>query len=210
MLIHWLSLPFFAGKNLSIDFSHLCLVGVIGAGLATLAFRQQKEKIISAWKKEKQQILVWALGCLGFLIITAMLLNFLAVLVSGTPAKKPLNQQMLEGQQTGDSSFWALIKAGFGIVIWAPLLEELIFRWLLFEAFGNNYLSVFLSSLAFGLAHYHGEASPAGIIVFLIYPIMGLAFAYTYRRKKNLIWPIACHSLNNLVAFTFILVSLLK
>lgn len=198
-----------SGKNLPINIAYLCLVGVIGVGLATLAFRQQKKTIISSWKKEKAEILGWALVCLLILATTSLFLKHLAALVSRPPAGKPLNQQELETSIKPSFQSWA--KVGFMTVIWAPLFEELIFRWLLFETFGNNYFSVLLSSLTFGFAHYQGETSVAGILIFLIYPIMGFAFASTYyKQKKNLIWPVAFHFLNNLVAFTFMLFNFLK
>ena len=201
---------FFLGENLlpTNIVVYLCLFGVIAAGLATLAFRQQKGKIIFSWRKEKQKILSWALVCLLFLAIVNLLLKHLVVLISDHPAGKPLNQQALE--TLVKPSFWNWIKVGFAMVIWAPLLEELIFRWLLFETFGINYFSVFLSALTFGLSHYQGETSVAGILTFLIYPIMGFCFSYIYKKKKNLAWPITFHFLNNLVAFIFMLISSLK
>ncbi|RHZ37114.1 CPBP family intramembrane glutamic endopeptidase [endosymbiont GvMRE of Glomus versiforme] len=192
---------------MGVDISTICLYGVVAIGLTALAFRQQKDKIISAWKKEKGKILLWASVCLCITLVTNFLLRFLSALVSGK-TEKPLNQQQLESLIS--PSFWNWTVTGFSLLILAPLLEELVFRWLLFETFGNNYFSVFFSALTFGFAHYHGETSAAGILTFLIYPIMGFAFAYVYKTKKNIIWPIACHFLNNLVAFIFMLFATLK
>jgi uncharacterized protein len=191
-----------------IDIAYWSLFGVITAGLATLAFRQQKAKIISAWKKEKKEILSWAFVCFILAATAHFLLKLLVNIFSGSLAEKPVNQQILESQTK--PSLWSWARMGFALVIFAPVVEELVFRWLLFEALGFGYLSVFLSALTFGLAHYQGEKTPAGILIFLIYPILGLILAYTYNKKKNLIWPVAFHFLNNLVAFLFMLIPTLS
>ena len=195
-------------KSFSINFPYWCFAGVVSIGLAVLAFRQQKEKIIHSWKKEKWKIigttLLWAFI---FCVISGLLTQLARHLSEGKQIEKPLNQQFWEEQlQQQKSSFWSLALIGLRTVIWAPFVEELVFRWLVFETFGKNYLSVLISTFTFGFAHYLSEQS---VIFVLPYLIMGFALAYIYRKKDyNILWPMAFHFSNNLAVFIFTLVRL--
>lgn len=196
------------GKNLSIEFPYLCLVGVIGVGLAVLAFREQKEKIIHSWKKEKWKIIgITLLYAFLWCLFAGLLRQLTELLTKGKQIEKPLNQQLIEQQmQQQKFSFWSQVLLGLRIVIWAPFFEELVFRWLVFETFGKNYLSVLISTLTFGFVHYWSGQS---IIFALPYLIMGFALAYLYRQKNyNILWPMAFHFSNNLIAFIFLLARL--
>lgn len=89
-------------------------------------------------------------------------------------------------------------------VLAAPLYEELIFRRVLFGRFwqaGRPVLGMVLSGLAFALSHEVPGmgAGPLGptICLFLVYALMGAAFAWLYRRTGTLWAPILAHALNN-------------
>ncbi|KLL03175.1 MAG: CAAX amino protease family protein [Mycoplasmataceae bacterium CE_OT135] len=196
-------------KNLSIEFPYWCLFGVIAVGLAVLAFREQKEKIIHSWKKEKWKIIgTTLLYALLWCLFAGLLRQLLTeLLTKGKQIEKPLNQQLIEQQiQQQKFSLWGQVLWGLYIIIWAPFFEELVFRWLVFETFGKNYLSVLISTLTFGFSHYWSGQS---IVFALPYLIMGFALAYLYRKKNyNILWPMAFHFSNNLIAFIFLLARL--
>ena len=195
-------------KSFSINFAYWCFFGVVSIGLAVLAFRQQKEKIIHSWKKEKWKIIGTALlWVFVWFIIHGLLIQLARLFSEGKQIEKPLNQQLWEKQlQQQKSSFWGLALIGLRTVILAPFVEELVFRWLVFETFGKNYLSVLISTVTFGFAHYLSEQS---VIFVLPYLIMGFALAYIYRKKDcNILWPMALHFSNNLIVFIFFLARL--
>ncbi|MDQ0202168.1 CPBP family intramembrane glutamic endopeptidase [Neobacillus ginsengisoli] len=80
--------------------------------------------------------------------------------------------------------------------IFGPILEEIIFRKIIFGALYKRYnffVSAFISSLIFALAHME----PKHI---LIYSAMGFTFAFLYVKTKHIIVPIFAHvAMNTMV-----------
>lgn len=77
-----------------------------------------------------------------------------------------------------------------------PILEELIFRKIIFRVFykrWNFFVSALLSSLIFSAAHFE-------FIHILLYAAMGFVFAYLYVKTKRIIVPILVHMLLNTIA----------
>tara|TARA_Y100000590_G_scaffold264413_1_gene297108 strand:- start:3537 stop:4154 length:618 start_codon:yes stop_codon:yes gene_type:complete len=87
-------------------------------------------------------------------------------------------------------------------VIIAPLLEEIVFRGLLFsrmtEKWGMN-RGIIVSSFVFGILHL--DYNPIGRIV------LGIIACVLYTRTKTLITPIVLHALNNFIVFLLLLSS---
>ncbi|TCT18943.1 hypothetical protein EDD68_12051 [Melghiribacillus thermohalophilus] len=84
-------------------------------------------------------------------------------------------------------------------ILYAPILEEIVFRKILFGTFYkkmNFFLAALLSSLIFGIIHMEPEH-------LLIYASMGLVFAYLYVKTKRIIVPIMAHlGMNSLAVMT--------
>jgi membrane protease YdiL (CAAX protease family) len=84
----------------------------------------------------------------------------------------------------------------------APIAEEIFFRGVLYGFFRRwgALTAIFLSTLAFVLAHPVFPAIPITQVV------GGLLFAVVYEVEKNLMAPIALHSLGNMAIFAISLV----
>lgn len=102
------------------------------------------------------------------------------------------------------------IYAFFQIVIFAPILEEYIFRGFVANLFFpkmRGMVSFFsfaaVSGLLFSLVHL-----PNNFVFFLIYFVMGFSLAWLYAVKVDLRYSIALHALNNFIAFIMIILSL--
>ncbi|WP_454827808.1 CPBP family intramembrane glutamic endopeptidase [Pseudoxanthomonas wuyuanensis] len=123
------------------------------------------------------------------------------------------------GQRLGvapDPSNLALIKQALAshplfltvfVVLLAPAYEELLFRRVLFGrlwAAGRPLLGMLLSALAFALAHELPGATGKGALatgfLLLVYTLMGMLFAWLYRRTGTLWAPMGAHALNNALA----------
>lgn len=78
-----------------------------------------------------------------------------------------------------------------------PILEEIIFRKIIFGSLYKRYnfvISALISSVIFGLAHREPEH-------LLLYSAMGLTFAFLYVKTKRILVPIFAHvAMNTLVA----------
>lgn len=74
-----------------------------------------------------------------------------------------------------------------------PILEEIVFRKIVFAILihkYNVYISAFISSLIFSLAHLEFEH-------ILLYLAVGLVFSYLYYKTKRIVVPIFSHILMN-------------
>ena len=102
----------------------------------------------------------------------------------------------------------ALLMA-FQSVVLAPILEELLFRGLVFRSLRDKskWLAIFASSFLFGFLHIY-SALFAGDLSQLIYLLsyggMGFAFSYAYEKRKTICVPILMHMINNLVAIVLL------
>lgn len=95
----------------------------------------------------------------------------------------------------------------FAVVVFAPIMEELLFRGLFAGYFFPNLtnktsliLYFILTSGLFCLAH-----GPRTIPHFLIYFTMGAALGWLYLAKRDLRYAMGLHAANNLLSFVLIL-----
>ena len=99
----------------------------------------------------------------------------------------------------------------FSVSIYAPFVEELIFRHSIKDAVmchGNNKIIsgiyIFTSGFIFGILHILGHATGLVDYVFLIpYMSLGIAFAALYSKTNNIFSSISMHMVHN--TFTVIL-----
>lgn len=92
-------------------------------------------------------------------------------------------------------------KSMIGAVLFAPVIEEIIFRGIILNKWAersSNIRALVLSSLVFGLIHFDS----------LIVPqlIGGLIYGLVYLKTKKLIYPIFMHILHNLLLFSLLLI----
>ena len=88
-----------------------------------------------------------------------------------------------------------LIGAIIVIAILAPILEELVFRRIIFKSFSRNIGIIFgaiLSSIIFGALHL--DSAKAGAMIF------GFIACILYEKYKNILIPMSIHMLNNTIA----------
>lgn len=111
--------------------------------------------------------------CLG--ISTSLLFNLVLFSIHQTPIIK--------------STFLMIISTG----IVGPILEEVIFRGIVYEKLQNNYskkASVFITTILFALMH-------SGLQILYAF-IMGLLFIYVLEKYKSILSPILVHSISNI------------
>ena len=82
------------------------------------------------------------------------------------------------------------------IVVFSPIIEELLFRGIFLRRFNkelNVTLAILITSVLFGLCHNFG-----GILGAILF---GICVAILYIKSKNILVPIFAHFLNNLLSF---------
>ena len=94
-------------------------------------------------------------------------------------------------------------------VIWAPIVEECIFRGSFKRIIPNKYVFIIVSGVVFGVLHAISESNIFDMMITSIpYCIIGLSFAMAYEKSNNIITNIAMHALNNFIAIVLMLVVL--
>ena len=94
------------------------------------------------------------------------------------------------------------IYISFSTIIYAPFVEELIYRKCFRGLISNKYLFVILSGLVFGLMHViSGNQNINDILMGIPYIIIGLDFAYIYYKTNNIFATMQFHFLHNLLLF---------
>ena len=83
-------------------------------------------------------------------------------------------------------------------VLFAPFLEETIFRFSFRKIFKNDLFFIIISGLVFGSLHVVGSFSSFVDLIYIIpYSIPGCVFAYTLVKSKNIFVPMSLHFFHN-------------
>lgn len=86
----------------------------------------------------------------------------------------------------------------FSGVIFAPVVEELIFRKCFYDLIPNRYIFIFISGIVFGGLHVITSYSgPIDLLYLIPYCAPGLVFAYIMARTKNVLVSMGLHFLHN-------------
>lgn len=89
----------------------------------------------------------------------------------------------------------------FSSVLFAPFVEEMIFRKCVRNIFHNKYLFILISGFAFGILHISDFKSIGQVLMGIPYIIMGIDFAYIYYKTDNIFTTMIFHLCHNLLLF---------
>ena len=91
------------------------------------------------------------------------------------------------------------IYTAFSACIFAPFVEEMIFRKALRKVFNNSIIFIIISGLAFGFIHNISNIGSHNMIYIIPYGLFGSIFAYTYVKTKSIFVPITFHLMHNTI-----------
>ena len=81
--------------------------------------------------------------------------------------------------------------------IFAPIVEELIFRLNLSDCFKNKKLFMIISGLLFGFVHVMGTSNYLDYLLIIPYGALGYSFAHTLNKIDNIYPCIMMHAIHN-------------
>ena len=88
----------------------------------------------------------------------------------------------------------------FTLCLLAPIAEELIFRKSFKDCFSGKWAFIIISGLVFGLLHVIGSFGSLYELLYIIpYSALGIAFASTYYKTKNIFSSIFIHCMHNTI-----------
>lgn len=158
------------------------------------------DKIIDDFKKfikNFSAFLEFDLPKYGFMILSFLVANLICIFVTRNGTS--VNQTAVEALPK--------LLLFFLAVIWAPVVEEIIFRFCIRNFVQSKWVFILLSAFVFGFLHATGEGSLFEILfTTLPYATLGGWLAYIYYKTDNIVNNIMIHCIWNLFA---VIVSLL-
>ena len=155
---------------------------------------------VSPWRFLGVRSCSWKSLILGCLAIAAC--NAVAIVLD-VVLERPEDPVWSAIFQNAQNYVWLFI----GMVIAAPVAEELVFRGFLLTGLRSNgmsdWLAVILVSVAFALIHFHYDLYDMTTIF-----VMGIALAIARIRSQSILPCIAMHGRWNLVAFVLSILSI--
>lgn len=89
----------------------------------------------------------------------------------------------------------------FAVGIYAPFVEELVFRKGFREIFNSKYVYIIMSGVVFGSLHVLSSiSSPIDLLYLIPYSSLGIAFASLYYKTDNIFSSMIMHSIHNTMA----------
>lgn len=138
---------------------------------------------------------IWMIGVSLMIVSNLLIAHFV-------PSAKALNEDAVQ-----DMLRRTPLYASFTACIFAPFMEEMIFRKSLRKVFETDIVFILVSGFLFGLAHNISVIGTSSIIYIIPYGLFGCVFAYAYAKKKNIFIPIVMHMMHNTI---LVLISLLQ
>jgi len=182
-----------------IMFGFILLLSLLSAML--ICARVKLKSVKERWKnfKEIANIKEMLIVVINQIVLSIGISNLSLALLASHNMKKALESiNDTFGSPTNNNE---LVLSLITIVILAPLLEEIIYRRVIFRRLNIRFSFIFssvISSLVFGIGHE--------LLAILSAIIFGITCCILYRKYKNLLVPIAVHFGNNLIAGIFMTV----
>lgn len=139
-------------------------------------------------------------------------IGFICMLVSNFVIQKLLPVTIASNEQNVRSIIsTSPFMAFFATCIFAPFLEEMIFRKSFRDPINNKWLYLCVSGFVFGALHVvNSITSLYGLFYIIPYSSLGIAFAYTYYKTDNIFASIFAHFLHNTSTFIILLLYVLR
>ncbi len=165
--------------------------------LALYTFNKRLKRDVSSFKKNIGAHIGYAFKWWGIMLGLSFIAAFVRILLGGNTVTA--NQDALNSM-----AIWYLIPM---TIIWAPIVEEAIFRGVLRRFVKNDIAFIALSAIIFGLLHTVGsEATLYAVFVqSLQYMVMGGVFAYVYTKTNNICINMTMHAIQNSLGMIFII-----
>lgn len=87
----------------------------------------------------------------------------------------------------------------FSTIIYAPFVEELIFRKSIRDIIDNDYLYIIISGLTFGFVHTLAGSTLHELIYIIPYGALGSCFAIMHVKTKNIYTSMTFHMIHNAI-----------
>ena len=106
------------------------------------------------------------------------------------------NEQAINSSLNG--SIFIVISTMISILVFGPILEEVIFRFHIRKLIKNKYLYIIIATFVFAAMHVYDD--PNSLIYIWIYIPNSFYYTYRYYKTDDILITISLHCFNNLLA----------
>ena len=133
--------------------------------------------------------------------ITVYMIGLIIMVISNSIIMKITNKELSNNEQIVRTMIdFFPVYMSFSSVIYAPFVEELIFRKTIRKMIDNKYIYIITSGVLFGLIHVISSNTDSNeLLMGIPYILMGIDFAYIYVRTNNIYTTMIIHALHNLI-----------
>lgn len=176
---------------LTVKIIYLIIFAILMMSLIMLIYNKKITKDYKDIKKNHSKYfsryLRYWLACLFVMMVSNLIINLLFT------NSIPNNEQAIR-DTFNISPFYIFFEA----VLFAPIVEELVFRLSIKKIFSNKWVFVLISGLFFGSMHVFNDFHSLYDLLYIIpYSTPGIAFALMLEDSDNVLVPISFHFLHN-------------
>ena len=167
------------------------ILDLIVFGTAIYLYKDELKKGIEAFKNNNKGYRILILKLVAIAYACVMVFNVTRLIIT---------QNVFSNNQANLNEL-NLLYIGILAVVWAPIVEELVFRASIRRFIKNKYLFIVISSIIFGVLHAFTEANLFMIaITSLPYIALGACLAVGYTKSNNILVDMSMHAINNFIA----------
>ena len=154
-----------------------------------------------AFKSDFNNKFKYILKCYIYTILVMALVSILVITFKNGEISK--NQELVNSMLKKFPVATLLLST-----IYAPIVEEIVFRLSFNTIIKNKYVYLFITSILFGCAHMIGKFNSISDIVYVIqYSALGFCLAKTYYDSKNIYTSMGVHFIQNLLSAIFVILT---
>ena len=173
---------------------------LITFGLCLYTFWDHYKRCFKSLKSNFKIYIKYVFKMWGVMLLASLGAAFIVMALNG-------NTQSANQEALNTMPLWFMIPVA---CIWAPVVEEAIFRGVIRRFISNDVVFVIVSSVTFGLLHTVGQEATLylTIVQSLQYMAMGAVMAIAYVKSNNIMTNMGVHCIQN--TFSTIILSILK
>lgn len=172
------------------------LFNIIMITCCILLFFDQIKYSFSQFKNNFKAYMRFIMPRLGMSYVFLFIFSLISTLITHNAVS--VNQETLESLP-----IYYIIP---GAVIYAPIVEEILFRGVIRKFIKNSILFIIVSAITFGVLHTIEESSLLNILVMsLPYCSLGAYLAYVYIKSNNIFTSIISHAIFNSISVIFMI-----
>ncbi len=160
--------------------------------LSIIFWNKSIKRDLKAFRDNFRTYIKFILPRFGLMYIAYFVVTIFTIIITKNIGSA--NQQHLESLPS-----WYVIPLA---IIYAPIVEETIFRGLIHKIIKNDTIFIIVSAICFGLLHTISSELTIINVIFkaLPYSVLGGFLAYIYKETENITTSMFCHAGINLVA----------